>query len=178
MRRTIPILLAWALLTALSWAKATAEDAYIIPEQLQILAAEQNVAARLGIKWEAANSTDVGHYMGTLAAADIVAKKIAGENDRKVPTRADYLSGLASICLWPPQKPPIFTSEDRQRFYAAFYNNKLKESLPGAVGKAAVQLPSLIAGKSQSAANDAVNLALPKDRSQYFDSVFNLNALR
>ena len=63
-------------------------------------------AARLGIKWETANPSDVGRYMGTLAAIDIVAQTIAQKNGRN-PTRDDYLAGLASICWWPPNKPPI-----------------------------------------------------------------------
>src|SRR5713226_4490365 len=125
MWQATPVLFASALLTVVTGTKATADDAYIVPEQIQQLAAEQNVAARLGIKWEVANPTDVGRYMGTLAAADLVAKTIAAKNGRAGPTREDYLAGLASMCFWPPNKRPIFTSEDRQRLYPAFYSNRL-----------------------------------------------------
>jgi hypothetical protein len=174
MWRAIAVLFASTLLTIGASTNSNADDAYIVPEQLQQLAAKENVAAHLGIKWEAANPTDVGRYMGTLAAADIVAKTIAAKNGRTEPTREDYLAGLSSLCYWPPNKRPVLTSEDRQRLYPAFYSNRLRESIPGAVGQSASRLPALISQKPP----EAVNAAFPENRDDYFKSLFNPNALR
>lgn len=171
-----PTLIVWSLLTFATFDYATADEPAIIPEALQRIAAEQNVASRLGIKWEAANPTNTGEYMGTLAAAAIVAQTIAERNGRKSPNSNDYLAGLASICLWPPNKPPVLTSEDRQRLYPAFYNTKLRRSIPSAVGKVAVGLPDAISGSGAAIA--AVSDGFPKTRDDYFKSVFNPDALR
>lgn len=176
MRHPILTMLAWSLLTFVTFDYATADEPVIIPEALQRIAAEQNVASRLGIKWEAANPTNAGQYMGTLAAAEIVAQTIAERNGRASPTKDDYLAGLASICLWPPNKPPVLTSEDRQRLYPAFYSTKLRQSIPNAVGKVAVGLPGSISGSGASLA--AISDAFPKTRDDYFKSVFNPDALR
>lgn len=176
MRHPILIVLAWSLLTFVTFDYATADEPVVIPETLQRIAAEQNVASRLGIKWEAANPTNAGQYMGMLAAASIVAQTIAERNGRKSPTRDDYLAGLASLCLWPPNKPPVLTSEDHQRLYPAFYSAKLRQSVPKAVGQAAVGLPDSISGSAAALA--VVSAVFPKTRDDYLKSVFNPDALR
>lgn len=76
MSHPILLMLAWSLLTSVAFDSATADEPVVIPEELQRIAAEQNVASRLGIKWEAANPTNAGQYMGTLAAAQLTTSYI------------------------------------------------------------------------------------------------------
>ena len=151
---------------------------YIVAEELQRLAVEHNVAARLGIKWERADLADVGRYMGILTASDIIARKVADKNGRLAPSRADYLAALASVCIWPPNKPPVLTSEDQEVLYSTFYSAKLKTALPNAVGPVAIQLPSLINGRTQTEIDAAIKEHVPTNRSQYFQKVLNVGGLR
>lgn len=175
---TLPTIIVSTLLAVAASTNVSADEAHIVPEQLQRLAAQNNIANRLGINWEVANSADVGRYMGALAAADIAARTIAGSNGRKDPTEADYLSGLTAMCWWPPHKPPIITSEEQQRYYPAFYSARVREELPKAVGQTAITLPSLIEGKSLGAIEAALAKVLPTERQKYFDVVFNPDKLR
>jgi len=177
MRRVILVLFVLALLTIVADIAAVADDAYIIPEQLQRLAAEQHVAVRLGIKWGEANLTDVGRYMSTLAAADVVARTISAKNGRKAPIRIDYLSALMATCNWPPNKPPVITSKDRELLYPAFYSEKLQTILPNAVGETALKFPSLIEGKTPEDIDKTVEEIVPKDRLKYFSLILNVDML-
>src|SRR5689334_22226565 len=104
------ILLALVVLGSVT-VKAHAEDGnspIIVPERLQQLAAENRVAERLQINWNADVSSDaVSRYLGLLAAINEVAETIARGNQREVPGDNDYLAAMAAFCLYPPNKPPI-----------------------------------------------------------------------
>lgn len=172
---SIPLVL--LLLAVFVPTKVTAEEPYIIPEELQRLAIEYDLTTTLDINWQDADLNDVGRYTGVLATVAIIAEEIARWNGREPPADRDYLAALAVSCNW-GNKPPQFTSEEQQLLYEASYNSQLRELLPNSLGKLAYTLPAAIAGKEGNDLDQAIKGSLPANRDAYMAYVLNAEYLR
>lgn len=146
---------------------------YVVPEEIQKIAIELRVAERMGIKW--GELADTGRYISVLSAAAVLSREIAVRNKREAPTREDYVAGLVAICLWPPNKPPIVRG-NWPAVYPAFYDEKVRVALQGALGSAAVGLPSRLE-KTGGIKASYKNLSLPEARDDYFAQVFDIRKL-
>lgn len=167
------ILMLAASLAVSSAALAQENGPVVLSPQIQQLATKFPIAQRLGIKWGSASTNDIGRYMGFLAAANEIADAIAVKNNRKEPSNADYMAAFASLCIWPPNKPPIAESSWKSAF-AAFDNQKVRDALRAGVGPLATSLPKEItAGKGA----EAVMMNWPKKKKAYWSGVLNLGNL-
>jgi hypothetical protein len=175
MSRWITVLAVPIIVTLATEAVAQQNEAYIIPEQLQKLAIDAGIAERLGIKWDAPKAKDVSHYMGMLATAAVLAKEIARRNERKTPTDADFLAALASTCTWPPNKPPTIKDE-WPTFYPAFFDARLRNALPMALGPQAVTLP-MVLKRQEHVLPMNQTFEFPKDKMLYFKDVLDVRKL-
>jgi len=165
--------IAMATSIILSSPSAGEDGPKVIPERVQELAIKFPIAERLGIKWSAATPNDIGRYMGMLAATTEAATTIALKNGRKTPSDDDYTAAFAAFCFWPLNKPPL-AEPYWDKAYGAFGNQKIRDSIQGAVGPLTVALPALIeSGK----ASDVVLSEWPKTNADYLKGVLNFEGL-
>ncbi|PBB96446.1 hypothetical protein CK224_19175 [Mesorhizobium sp. WSM3862] len=153
-------------------AQAQEEGPSIIPERLQQIALKTPLADRLHVNWESASPTEIGEYMGLLAAINQASIAIALKNGRDAPSDSDYMAGFAAWCLF-PNKPPI-AEPFWPRAYGAFGSAKVRSEIRNAVRPLAVQLPSYI---DKDEAREVVEKKWPQDPKAYFSDVLDLGSL-
>ncbi len=157
----------------ISPARAQEDEPIIIPERLQQIALTTPMAERLHVNWQSASPTEIGQYIGLLAAVNQVAIVVAAKNGRDTPSDEDYLAGLAAWCLF-PNNPPI-AEPYWPRAYSAFGSEKVRAEIRAAVGSLATQLPAFI---EKGSAQREVDEKWPKDEKAYFNDVLDLGSLR
>lgn len=144
----------------------------IVPERIQKIALEYPVAERLGIKWEAATTDDIGRYMGMLAAANEMAQAIAIKNNRASPDDADFQAAFAALCFW-PNKPPN-AQPFWEKTFAAFGNESVRQALQSSIRPLAAELPAQIeAGNAEA----AIQANWPSDPKAYMTDVWDFEIL-
>ena len=148
------------------------DEPYAIPERVQILAKDFPISERLNIDWAHAKTNDIGRYIGFLSAVSVIGEEIAKENGRDLPIDADYISALAGLCIFPPNKPPMV-----EKYWPiqepAYFDAKVRMALREAVGPLLIGLPMAMTGNGQ-AALILEEKAFPTEEDQYFDEVLDL----
>jgi hypothetical protein len=150
----------------------------VVPDRLQQLAQKFPIAENLKINWDSATPSDVGRYVGFLAAVNVVATEIANKNDRKFPNDEDYIAAISIQCMFPPNKPPL-VKPYWDLLFPAFYDEATRNKLKQAVQAKAFDLANVFAKPEVfSDFENNPSKFLPSDQKTYFDTVFDPTILK